>query len=258
MCKKAAMMLGVLCMLSFSSTSYCTDLDSINQGTATTVESQTGGDTSEGTGDESYDSVSDVMRGYNAFDGEDMEKAKGIVSPIEDIIGTAIGVILLLTMLGVSVTTAIDLLFLGVPATRGILNPQMQQGGGMPMGMSPGMQGGAQAGGGHKFVSDEAVQALAMSGAGQQAGAQVGGYGGGYGGYGGGYGGAPMGAQQQNQKQKSPMSIYIRRRAFFLILLAIASTLLLSSLFLDCGLNIADLLYKVIDMLNSNLQNVQI
>lgn len=258
MCKKAAMMLGVLCMLSFSSTSYCTDLDSINQGTATTVESQTGGDTSEGTGDESYDSVSDVMRGYNAFDGEDMEKAKGIVSPIEDIIGTAIGVILLLTMLGVSVTTAIDLLFLGVPATRGILNPQMQQGGGMPMGMAPGMQGGAQAGGGHKFVSDEAVQALAMSGAGQQAGAQVGGYGGGYGGYGGGYGGAPMGAQQQNQKPKSPMNIYIRRRAFFLILLAIASTLLLSSLFLDCGLNIADLLYKVIDMLNSNLQNVQI
>ena len=245
-------------MFLLGTTAFCTDLDSINQSQQGTTEGQ---DTNSGTGDEAYDSVSDMMRGYQAFDSDDMRKANEIVNPIRDIVGTGIGVILAITTLLVFVTTALDILYIAVPMTRSILYPGgemanagggMGMGGGIGMGMGMGMRGGMGMGmqGGststRKLISDEAVNALASAGN-QMAG------GNGMGQVQGGYGGV-----QQQEKPKSPISVYLRKRIFFLILLAITSTLLMSSLFLDCGLNIADLLYKIIDMLNGSLQNVQI
>lgn len=254
--KKMLLILSMMCMLLFGTTVFCTDLDSINQGQQTTQ----GTTESQGTGDEAYDSVSDMMRGYKAFDSEDMQKANEIVNPIRDIIGVGIGVILTVTVLLVFVTTALDILYIAVPMTRSLLYPggeMANAGGGMGMGMGMrggmsmgmgGMQGGGTAST-RKLISDEAINALASAGNQAAGGTGMGMQGGMPGGYGG------VGAQE---KPKTPIAVYLRKRIFFLILFAIASTLLMSSLFLDCGLNIADLLYKIIDMLNGSLQNVQI
>lgn len=254
--KKILLVLCMLCMFLFGTTVFATDLDSINQGQSTTQ----GTTENQGTGDEAYDSVSDMMRGYQAFDTEDMQKANEIVNPIRDIIGVGIGVILTITVLLVFVTTALDILYIAVPMTRSLLYPggEMANAGGAGMGMGMGMRGGMGMGGmqggstsTRKLISDEAINALASAGN-QAAGGTGMGMQGGMN-MAGGYGG--VGVQE---KPKTPIAVYLRKRIFFLILFAIASTLLMSSLFLDCGLNIADLLYKIVDMLNGSLQNVQI
>lgn len=267
--KKIFVILCMICMLMFGTTAFCEDLDSINQSqnniTQGTTDNQggTGSDTGGATTDDgAYNSVSDMMRGYQAFDNEDMQKANEIASPIRDIIGVGIGFILTMTVLLVFVTTALDILYIAVPMTRSLLYPggeAANAGGGMGMGMGMGMRGGMGMGGAtatstRKLISDEAINALASAGNQAAGGTGMGMQGGmGVGVGAGGYGG--VGAQE---KPKTPIAVYLRKRIFFLILFAIASTLLMSSLFLDCGLNIADLLYKIVDMLNGSLQNVQI
>lgn len=246
---KHSIPLLLLCMMLFSTTVFCTDLDTIQQGQNQTTQGETvNGQT--GTGDESFDSISDYMKDYNAVTKEDMAKANSMVSPIASLIGTGIGIINLLTVALMFFTTAVDLLYIAVPFTRNFLCPGggMQQAGGfggMGMGMrgGMGMAGGQQAGGGHKWVSDEAVQALALS---QPQGGGMGMAGG-------------MGMQGNQQAGgKSSILTYLKKRTMFLVIFAIATTILMSSLLLDCGINLAQLLYKIGEMLNSGISGVQI
>lgn len=252
---KHSIPLLLLCMMLFGTTIFCTDLDSIQQGQNQTTQGETvNGQT--GTGDEAFDSISDYMKGYNAVTKEDMAKADSMVSPIASLIGTAIGVINLLTVALMFLTTSLDLLYIAVPFTRNILCPGggMQQAGGyggmgMRGGMGMGMAGGQQGGTGHKWVSDEAVNALAM--AQPQGGGMAGGMGMGMAG--------GMGMQGNQQAGgKSAILTYLKKRTVFLIVFAIATTILMSSLLLDCGINLAQLLYKIGEMLNSGISGVQI
>lgn len=256
---KLALTLIMMLMLTFSTTAFCTDLDTIN---GTQVQQQNGSEDGTTEIDEAYDSITDVMRGYNAVDQESMQKASKLASPIADIIGILTGVVISLTTALIFLVTALDIMYISVPFTRKFLNPEMAQGGaqggmgmGMRGGMGMGMQGAQGGGGGHRWVSDEAVQALQASGM-AQGGAQ-GAMGGGMGM--GGYGGMnAMGAQQEQSGTKSTIFAYLKKRMFFLIVFAITSTILLSSILLDCGLNLADLLYKIISLFSDGISNVQI
>lgn len=245
----------MMVMLMFSTTAFCTDLDTINNAQ---VQQEQGSEAGTSETDEAYNSIQDVMRGYNAVDQESMEKANQLASPLADIIGVLTGFIIALTTALIFLVTALDILYISVPFVRKFLNPEVAQGGmqggmgmGMRGGMGMGMQGN-QGGGGHRWVSDEAVQAL------QEAGVADGGQGGAVGGIGmpGGYGG--VGAQQQQPGGKSSVMSYLKKRAFFLIVFAITTTILMSSLLLDCGLNLADLLYKIISLFTDGISNVQI
>lgn len=243
----------MMVMLMFSTTAFCTDLDTINNAQ---VQQKQGSEAGTSETDEAYNSIQDVMRGYNAVDQESMEKANQLASPLADIIGVLTGFIIAITTALIFLVTALDILYISVPFVRKFLNPEVAQGGmpggmGMRGGMGMGMQGN-QGGGGHRWVSDEAVQALQAAGVadGGQAGAM-----GGMNGYG---GMGAMGAQQQQSGGKSSVMSYLKKRAFFLIVFAITTTILMSSLLLDCGLNLADLLYKIISLFTDGISNVQI
>ena len=74
-------------------------------------------------------------------------------------------------------------------------------------------------------------------------------------------GGMGMQMQQQQQSQgggKSAITTYLIKRSFFLVVFAICSVVLLSSIFTDCGINLAALIMKVMNTFNGNIQNVQI
>lgn len=248
----------------------CEDLDSLNNGGENSQQEQqsNGG----GTGDDAFDSITDYMRGYNAVDDEDMSKASKMTNPITNFVGTLIGIIILLTDAFLFLTTAVDLMYIGVPFMRKYLAPgaDAQAGGGAMggmggmggMGMRGGMMGGMGGMGGgaqaspRKWISDEALMAVQTAGGGAQAGGGMGGMGMGGMGMMGGMGGMGGGAQQQ-QSTGSVIGTYLKKRIFFLIVFAVATTLLMSSVFMDCGLNLAQLGYKIMEMLNSGLSNVE-
>lgn len=202
--------LCMMCMLLFSTTAFCTDVtNSLEQ--------------TESTGDEALDSITDYMKGYNPINRKSMEKAHLLASPVASMIGTSIGVINALTVFLIFLVTSLDLLYISVPFTRNFLYPS---GGGMSTGMQE------QSAPGHKWVSDEAVQAL------NQVQPQSAG------------GGMPQqgGGIPQQAGGKSVILCYFRKRIIFLVIFAIATTILMSSLFLKCGINLAELLYKVLEM----------
>lgn len=260
--RKFAFMFLMLITLCFGTTSYCQDLDSINQNQQT-------GDGSPSSTDESYNNVGDMLRGYNALDDESMAKASKLANPVTSIIGVITGWVLMVTSAGVFLVTALDLAYIAIPFTRDWLNPAggMQGGmqGGMPGGMNAmgGMQGGQQQPtSGRKFVSDEAIQAIAMAGGQAQQGSPMGGgmMGGGMMGggmMGGGMMGGGMAQSQQPAGGKSVIMTYFKKRVFFMILFAISTTILMSSLLFDCGLNIGELLYKIISLFSDGISNVQ-
>lgn len=238
------------------STVFCTDLDSIhNSSTGQNTQQSSGSNT----GDNAFDSISDYMRGHDAVSKKDMESASKIASPIVALIGKATGVIILLVDALIFLVTALDLLYIAVPFTRKYLNPaNLQQGGGMLPGMGMGARTGMSMGGGaqgavdpntHKWVSDEAVAAIMMSQP-QQQGGMTGGM------------GMGMGMQQpqpqQQQSTKSTITTYFKKRIIFIVVFAIATTILMSSILVDCGLNLAQLMYKILGVFNDGISNVNI
>lgn len=240
------------------STVFCTDLDSIhNSSTGQNTQQSSGSNT----GDNAFDSISDYMRGHDAVSKKDMESASKIASPIVALIGKATGVIILLIDALIFFVTALDLLYIAVPFTRKYLNPaNLQQGGGMMpgmgmgarMGMGMSMGGGAQGAvdpNAHKWVSDEAVAAIMMSQP-QQQGGMAGSMG--MGGYGG------IQQPQQQQSTKSTITTYFKKRIIFIVVFAIATTILMSSILVDCGLNLAQLMYKILGVFNDGISNVNI
>ena len=174
-----------------------------------------------------------------------------------------IGLVCVITTAGVGLITALDLLYIAIPPVRGFLYEGAQQGGmagGMPGGMGMGMggmrggmgmggmgMGGMQPQGGmHKirWVSDEVVATVAMC--------QPQGQGGGMG-MGMMAGGMGMQGAQQNMSTKSTISVYLKKRIFFLVLFAVASIVLLSTVFTDCGINVAALVMKIMAKVNGSI-----
>ena len=268
--KGMLLVLCMMCVMAFASPVciYATDLDGLSSG------SSTNSSTSHGSGDNT--SISDYLKGYNPVTQDNMDKAGTMASPIVNALGTLSGFIIMLVSAGIFVVTALDLAYIGIPFLRTTLNPNYGAGaqGGSPMGgmgMGMGMRGGMGMGGmgmggdqpaapGRKcWVSDEAVACVQMASQGQAQGGSP--MGGGMGMMGGGMGMGGMGmggAQAQPMPTKSVILEYLKKRTFFLIIFAIATVLLMSSIFTDCGLNIAELGIRVMHKLNGSIQNINV
>lgn len=253
--KGMLLVLCMMCVMAFASPVciYATDLDGLSSG------SSTNSSTSHGSGDNT--SISDYLKGYNPVTQDNMDKAGTMASPIVNALGTLSGFIIMLVSAGIFVVTALDLAYIGIPFLRTTLNPNYGAGaqGGSPMGgmgMGMGMRGGMGMGGaqpaapGRKcWVSDEAVACVQMASQGQAQGGLP--MGGGMGMMGGGMG--MGGAQAQPMPTKSVILEYLKKRTFFLIIFAVATVLLMSSIFTDCGLNLAELGIRVMHKLNGSI-----
>ena len=262
--KRLALVLSVMCIIAFASPIclYATSLDDISQTKGSSNESNPS--SSNG------NAVSDYLQGYTPITEENMEQANQLAGPVATAIGTITGFVIIIVSAGIFFVTALDLVYIGIPFTRSYLNAgygAAAQGGGMSpmggMGMGMGMRGMGMAGGMPQgsqpvhtkcFVSDEAVACVNMVMA-QQA-PQGGMMGGGMSPMGGMMGGMP--AQQPQVNTKSVILQYLKKRAVFLVIFAICTVILMSSIFTDCGINLAALLNKVLTRLNGAIGNVNV
>ena len=250
--KGMLLVLCMMCVMAFASPVciYATDLDGLSSG------SSTNSSTSHGSSDDT--SISDYLKGYNPVTQDNMDKAGTMASPIVNALGTLSGFIIMLVSANIFVVTALDLAYIGIPFFRTTLNPNYGAGaqGGSPMGgMGMGMGGAQPAAPGRRcWVSDEAVACVQMALQGQAQGGSP--MGGGMGMMGGGMG--MGGAQAQPMPTKSVILEYLKKRAFFLIIFAAATVLLLSSILTDCGLNLAELGIMALRNLIDPLQNINI
>ena len=206
-------MLLMMFMFSFSTTVFATDLDSIGNGDSNETTQQSG------SGDENG-SITDYLKGYTPVTDENMKSAQRYANPITNLLGVATGFLVAVVSGAIFVVTALDLVYIALPFTRSLLNPQQAQGGGM--GMSP--MGG-----------------MGMSPMG-------------------GMGMSPMGGMggAQPQPTKSVITMYLKKRAFFLVIFAVATILLTSSIFTDCGINLAQLSFKLIDKFNNMISGINV
>lgn len=222
--------------------------------------------------------LAEYMRGYQPITEENMQFANETMSPVVKVMGNLTGCIMVFIVGAIFLVTALDLCYIAVPFTRAFLNPQYAssvQAGGMPMGgMGMGMRSygmGGMGGGGpqqnmpesglrRRWVSDEAVAIVAQYAAqpiGQNSAMGMGG--GMMGGMGMGMGmGMPMGGGAPTPPPPTKIVIfeYFKKRMIFMIVFAVASTLLLSSLFTDCGLNLAELGVKAMNRLSGKITEV--
>lgn len=282
--KVAIMMLFMLfsCVLftSFSPVVYASsDMDGIESTEATGSNSNSNYETYNR--DYSNNGVSNYLGETEVVGQEQMAKASSMTSGIVNIIGVAAGVIVTITAALIFVITALDLLYIAVPFTRGFLAPNggeggaASMGGGMGMGGMGGMRGGMGMGGmgmggmggmnaggsphpggsiaGKQWVSDEALQSVMPAGG--SAPAMGGGMGmGGMGGMGmGGMGAQGMGGQKPSTH--SAIVTYFKKRVIFIIIFTVCAVVLMSSVFTDCGLNLAQLVFKIMGKVNVAVGN---
>lgn len=259
MFRKIALVLSMMCIIAFASpvvVLHAQSLDDLSSGSSSSSVDQ-------GSGNDSG-SISDYLKGYNPVTDENMQQASSMASPIVSFLGTVAGFIVMVASAGIFVVTALDLCYIGLPFTRSLLNPSYgaSQGGASPMGGlgmgMPGAMGGGTQGAApeqglrRRWVSDEAVACVSMA---QQSSQPQGGMPqmGAMGMMGGG-----MIQQSQPAPAKSVITTYLKKRAFFLVIFTVATVVLMSSLFTDCGLNLAELLNKIMDKFNGQISNVNI
>lgn len=215
--------------------------------------------------------VGDYLKGREAVTAENMREAQTYISPITNIIGTLIGIIMAFTSTAIFLITALDLLYIGFPPIRPLLYPAGTAVGGAPMGGMPGMgamggmhgmrgmMGGGMAMGGmqgsqamasgnsRRFISDEAIAAVALA---QPASAQAPMMGS--------MGMGAMGAMQQPALAggKSAIAEYFKKRVIFIIIFGACTVVLLSSILTDCGINVGMLVLKLVGKLSNSVTNV--
>lgn len=184
--------------------------------------------------------LGDALQNYNPINDDNMNQAKALANPITNIIGNIIGAIVLLTASGIFLITALDLAYIAMPFTRPLLTSK------------------------HQLVSDEALAAVSGAGSGQQAGGMgspMGGMGSPMGGMGSPMGspmGGGMGAGQQKQSTKSVITTYFKKRVVFMVIFAVATVILTSSLLTGVGINLAALLTEIIEKLNGIINGVKV
>lgn len=194
----------------------------------------------------SYDDngVADFFKNYNSMSSEQLNSAAETISPITNIFGYLIGGVIAFSSSAIFLITALDLLYISIPPIRGLL--YSSGGSTASMGMrGNGMQGQMSQGGGKttQWVSDEAVQCSALLGGGGGSTASMG-----MSGY-----GMQGGMQQQQTGTKSVIMTYFKKRIFFIILFAICTIILTSSILLGTGVNIAQWGMKLIEILNNSI-----
>lgn len=185
--------------------------------------------------------ISNMLSNQHPVTKDSMARAQNGVAPLVRMISGFISLILVLLSIWIFAQTAIDLVYLVVPVSRGILNTGMAAGGAtmgaMGGGMGMGMGGGAQVSGngGKKWVSDEAEQALNEG--------QAGSVGAANGAMGMNMGmGMGMGMAPQQNKPKNVLGIYVKKRIGFMILFAISLVVLFCTVPLTIGTTTANTL----------------
>lgn len=213
--------------------------------------------------------VGDILAGHENMTSEQLAQASIWVSPVTNIIGYVMGVIIILMITLVGLITALDLLYIAVPPVRNILYKAGTDGtgaytGGMGaggygmggygrQGYGMGMMGAGGASGGSwkptQFVSDEAVACAALLGGSQQSVNMSNGMGGmGMNGMGG-----PVQNGQVPMRMKSVIWVYIKKRAVFLVFLMVAVMVLTSSSLMGTGVNLAQWVLRIITMVNGSI-----
>lgn len=189
--------------------------------------------------------VADLFKNHRAMTSEQLDAASRTLSPITNFIGYIIGGIMVLMVVGIFLITALDLLYIGVPPLRGILYKGAQdemQGGGMMGTYGRGMGGNVQRGLRFQLISDEAVQCSQLIGGGQQSAG---------GGMPGGYMSNNYASPQNEMSNKSVILVYFKKRVIFMIFFAVCAVMLTSSIFLGTGINIAQWLTRMVNMINN-------
>lgn len=205
----------------------------------------TGGNTAQeqqvdqGSNSRDAGALGDALQNYNPITDDNMSQAQALANPITNIIGNIIGAIVLLTAAGIFLITALDLAYIAMPFTRPLLTSK------------------------HQLVSDEALAAVGGASGGQQAGGMGSPMGSPMGGMGG--MGSPMGSPmgggmggQQKQSTKSVITTYFKKRVVFMVIFAVATVILTSSILTGVGINLAALLTEIIDKLNSIINGVKV
>lgn len=205
----------------------------------------TGGNTAQeqqvdqGSNSRDAGALGDALQNYNPITDDNMSQAQALANPITNIIGNIIGAIVLLTAAGIFLITALDLAYIAMPFTRPLLTSK------------------------HQLVSDEALAAVGGASGGQQAGGMgspMGGMGSPMGGMGSPMG-SPMGGGmggQQKQSTKSVITAYFKKRVVFMVIFAVATVILTSSILTGVGINLAALLTEIINKLNSIINGVKV
>ena len=160
-------------------------------------------------------------------DNESMQKANTYLNPTARILNTIMAIILGFTSLALFLISALDLLYIAFPPIRSLLNVQ---GGSTSSGMSGGFGGSQTSSFFSRWISDEAVAAVAEAGSGQSSGGFDGG----------------MFTSTQKPKTKSVIASYLKKRSFFLIVFAICCILFSTTVFTDLGIKVGTWLLGVI------------
>ena len=189
-------------------------------------------DISDGTAEEQANdndnAVSDYLNDYTPITNDNMAKASVLASPIANFLGNLAGFILIVVDGGLVVVTALDLAYIGLPFTRETLTSKKQ------------------------LVSDEAI-AVVPKPAPQGMPGQPPMMGGGMNPM-----NMPGASNQQPQSTKSVILTYFKKRTLFIVLFIVASIVLTSSLLTHSGINIAELLLKLLGKGNTMISNVEV
>lgn len=187
--------------------------------------------------------VGDVLRGHRGFTSEQLNTASQVISPFTNLMGYLSGGIIAFIMVAIFVITALDLAYIAIPPVRGFLFTANTDGTGAPTmgrggygGYGPGYGGGSQQRAKRRqWVSDEAVQCAAMIGG--SARTENSGY------------GAPQNTQPMTTR--NVISVYLVKRAFFMVVLMVSIIVLSSSILTGTGINLANWGLKIISAFNN-------
>lgn len=232
--------------------------DSLNQGTQNTQKPEQKMTVRDNINDDS--GTSDILKN-SGISKDSMARGSEIASPLVNLIGYVVGAIVAITATAIFLITALDLLYIAFPPVRGLLYQGGTDGvGQMTGGRMGGMYGGfggAGAMGGYgggsmpqsqsgilgkkQWVSDEAISAVALlGGSAPAAGVDA-------------FGGTQMNTQAASKK--SVIASYFAKRAVFMVLFAIATVVLTSSILIGTGLNLAEWIMSLIVSANNYIPN---
>lgn len=250
MAKCAIISLTMVCLMGMASvfvigsTTVKVEADSLEDGFGEDAYSSEETDSVGGGSDEG---ISGYLKNHKAMTDEQLKKASDTLSPLTNFFGNIIGALLVVANTGIFVITAIDLVYIGVPPLRQYLYQANTDGTGSQTGGRMGGYGGGGYGGGmsqqggmqkkKQWVSDEAVQcASLLGGSAVSAGNDA-------------YGGANNQNMNENSK-KSVIGAYLWKRAFFLVVFAVCTIILTSSLLVGTGVNVAGWLMNMLTTVN--------
>lgn len=192
------------------------------------------------------EAVGDLFK-LGRVSSDSVEEANMRIQPIAEIVNLIIGIMLGLTLLGIGLVTALDMVYISIPKLRDFLDgggQGTQQGRGQGMGMGGYGRGGYGAGmgmgmGGNnyspspqnagggiaavgRYISDEALASV-------------------------------MEAQATNADgmsgrgvRKSTLSIYMKKRAYFLILFGICAVLFTTTVFTSLGVRLGTWIMRML------------